>query len=166
MSVATITEVRQYLTFQLDEEVFALDVASVREVLDYTAITRIPRTPPFLRGVINLRGSVVPVVDLRLAFGLSATEKTVSTCIVVVEVSLEGESTIIGALADRVEEVVDLEPGQIQPPPHMGLSIRTDFIKGMGQRDSQFVMILDFDQVFSEEQLRSLKAATATETNE
>lgn len=157
MSVDTITETCQYLTFKLDNEVFALDVATVREVLDFTAVTRIPRTPDFMRGVINLRGSVVPVVDLRLAFGMSATEKTVSTCIIVVEVLLEGEKTIIGALADSVEEVIDLEPEHIQPAPRMGTAIRTEFIRGMGKRDSRFLMILDIDRVFSGEQLAGLR---------
>src|SRR3954470_23251347 len=113
MSVSGIVETRQYLTFKLGEEVFAIDVAKVREVLDFTAITKVPRTPDFMSGVINLRGNVVPVVDLRLCFEMSHTEKTVNTCIVVVEMILEGESTVIGALADSVEEVIDLEPDQI-----------------------------------------------------
>jgi len=159
MSVDAITETRQYLTFKLDHEVFALDVATVREVLDFTTVTKIPRTPEFMRGVINLRGSVVPVVDLRLAFGMSATEKTVNTCIVVVEVSLEGDTAIMGALADSVEEVIDLEPEQIQPAPRIGTSIKTDFIRGMGKRDSNFLMILDIDRVFSADQLAGLRAA-------
>jgi len=159
MSVETITDIRQYLTFKLDKETFALDVATVREVLDFTAITKIPRTPEFMRGVINLRGSVVPVVDLRLAFGMSGTQKTVNTCIIVVEVRLDGETTIIGALADSVEEVIDLEPDQIQPAPRIGTSIKTDFIRGMGKRESQFQMILDIDKVFSAEQLASLRAS-------
>jgi len=158
MSVETITEVCQYLTFKLDNEIFALDVATVREVLDFTTVTRIPRTPEVMRGVINLRGSVVPVVDLRLAFGMTATEKTVNTCIIVVEVTLEGEKSIIGALADSVEEVIDLEPEHIQPPPRMGTAIRTDFIRGMGKRDTNFLMILDIDRVFSGEQLAGLRA--------
>jgi purine-binding chemotaxis protein CheW len=154
MGVDTITEVRQYLTFKLSEEVYALDVAKVREVLDFTTVTKIPRTPEFMRGVINLRGNVVPVVDLRLGFGLSKTEKTVNTCIIVVEVDLEGEPTIIGALADSVEEVIDLEPDQIEPAP----GIKTDFIHGMGKRDSRFIMILDIDKVFSAEDLDLLRA--------
>lgn len=160
MSVDTITETRQHLTFKLDSEVFALDVATVREVLDFTTVTKIPRTPDFMRGVINLRGSVVPVVDLRLAFGMTATEKTVSTCIIVVEVCLEGESTILGALADSVEEVIDLEPEQIQPAPKIGTSIKTDFIRGMGKRDNQFLMILDIDRVFSADQLAGLRTTS------
>lgn len=157
MSVDTITETRQYLTFKLDSEVYALDVATVREVLDFTAVTRIPRTPEFMRGVINLRGSVVPVVDLRLGFGMSATEKTVNTCIIVVEVCLEGETTIMGALADSVEEVIDLEPSQIQPAPRIGTTIKTDFIRGMGSRESNFLMILDIDKVFSADQFSALR---------
>jgi purine-binding chemotaxis protein CheW len=158
MPVACITETRQYLTFKLGGEVFALDVAEVREVLDFTAITRVPRTPEFLRGVINLRGNVVPVVDLRLAFRMSKTEKTVNTCIIVVEVTLEGESVVIGALADSVEEVIDLEPEHIQPPPSIGPSIKTEFIQGMGRRDSDFIMILDIDRVFSSTELEALKS--------
>jgi purine-binding chemotaxis protein CheW len=109
--------------------------------------------------VINLRGDVVPVVDLRLCFEMSRTEKTVNTCIVVAEMLVEGEATVIGALADSVEEVIDLDPEQIQPPPHMGMQVRTDFIKGMGKRDNQFVMILDIDRVFSRQELSAAKVA-------
>ena len=157
MSVIEITETRQYLTFKLGEEVFATDVAKVREVLDFTAITKIPRTPDFMSGVINLRGNVVPVVDLRLCFEMSKTEKTVNTCIVVVEMLLDGDLTMIGALADSVEEVIDLAPDEIEPAPKIGTQIRTDFIKGMGKRDSQFIMILDMDRVFSAEELSAVR---------
>ncbi len=155
MSVCEITETRQYLTFKLGNEVFATDVAKVREVLDLTPITAIPRTPDFMAGVINLRGSVVPVVDLRQCFGMSKTE---NTCIVVVEVLLDSESIVIGALADSVEEVIDLEPEQIEPAPRIGAHIRTDFIRGMGKRDTQFIMILDIDRVFSAEELAAARA--------
>jgi purine-binding chemotaxis protein CheW len=161
MSVTEITETRQYLTFRLGEEVFATDVATVREVLDLTTITRIPRTPDFMSGVINLRGNVVPVVDLRLCFEMSKTEKSVNTCIVVLEMMVEGAATVIGALADSVEEVIDLEPDQIQPAPKIGTQIRTDFIKGMGKRDAQFIMILDIDRVFSAEQISAVRGAEA-----
>ncbi len=159
MPVETITEMRQYLTFKLGDEIFALDVAKVREVLDFTSVTRVPRTPEFMRGVINLRGSVVPVVDLRLTFGMTGTQKTVNTCIVVVEVALDGESVVVGALADSVEEVIDLEPDQIEPPPTIGASVRTEFIQGIGKRESGFLIILDIDGVFSAAELGSLKAA-------
>ena len=159
MSVNEITETRQYLTFRLRNEIFAIDVAKVREVLDLTTITAIPRTPEFMSGVINLRGSVVPVVDLRLCFEMSKTENTRNTCIVVVEVQLDGEATVIGALADSVEEVIDLEPEHIQPPPRIGTQIRTDFIKGMGKRDTQLIMILDIDRVFSVDELSAIHGA-------
>ena len=165
MSVTQITDTRQYLTFKLGNEVFATDVSKVREVLDFTAVTKVPRTPDYMSGVINLRGSVVPVVDLRLCFEMSKTEKTVNTCIVVVEMLLDGESTVIGALADSVEEVIDLEPEQIQPPPRIGTQIRTDFIKGMGKRDSQFLMILDIDRVFSAEELSVVRRVEANQTS-
>jgi purine-binding chemotaxis protein CheW len=106
-----------------------------------------------MTGVINLRGNVVPIIDLRLCFEMSKTESTRNTCIVVVEVMLENESTVIGALADSVEGVIDLEPDQIQPAPRIGTKIRTDFIKGMGKRDAQFIMILNIDRVFSAEDI-------------
>src|SRR5579872_4901859 len=157
MSVSEITDTRQYLTFRLGDEVFATDVAKVREVLDFTTITKIPRTPEFMSGVINLRGNVVPVVDLRLCLEMSKTEKTVNTCIVVMEMLVDGESSVIGALADSVEEVIDLEPENIQPPPRIGVKIRTDFIKGMGKRDSQLIMILDIDRVFSAEEISAVR---------
>jgi purine-binding chemotaxis protein CheW len=153
MSVTEITETRQYLTFKLGDEVFATDVAKAREVLDVTTITKIPRTPDFMSGVINLRGNVVPVVDLRLCFDMTETNTTLNTYIVVVEVSLNGESTAIGALVDSVEEVIDLEPDQIQPAPRIGTRVRTDFIRGIGKRDAQFIIILDMDRIFSEEEL-------------
>ena len=159
MSVTDITDTRQYLTFKLADEVFGIEVSKVREVLDFTTITKIPRTPDFMSGVINLRGNVVPVVDLRLCFEMSKTEKTVNTCIVVMEMSIEGEATVIGALADSVEEVIDLEPEHIQPAPKMGTQIRTEFIKGMGTRDAQFIMILDIDRVFSAEELSAVRTA-------
>ncbi|HKN18611.1 MAG TPA: chemotaxis protein CheW [Dissulfurispiraceae bacterium] len=153
MSVTEIAEATQYLTFKLDEEIFALDVAKVREILDFTDITKVPQTPDFMRGVINLRGSVVPVVDMRLKFGMSKSEKTVNTCIVVAEVTTEGETTVLGALADSVQEVIELEPAQIEPAPRIGTKLRTDFIRGMGKHDGRFVMILDIDKVFSSDEI-------------
>lgn len=161
MAVPGITETRQYLTFKLGEEVFALDVAQVREILDFTTITKVPQTPDFMRGVINLRGSVVPVIDMRLKFGMTRTERTVNTCIQVVEVSLDGERTILGALVDSVQEVFELEPSQIEPAPRIGTRLDTSFIKGMGRRDDQFVIILDIDKVFSAQEISVLTGELA-----
>ncbi|HEY1810042.1 MAG TPA: chemotaxis protein CheW [Acidobacteriaceae bacterium] len=157
MSGSGTTGTRQYLTFRLAREVFATDVAKVREVLDLTSITAVPRTPEFMAGVINLRGSVVPVVDLRLCLAMEKTENTRNTCIVVVEVILDQEVVVLGALADSVEEVIDLEPEQIEPAPHIGTHLRTEFIRGIGKRDGQFIMILDIDRVFSAEELAAVR---------
>ena len=159
MNVSAITETTQYLTFKLGDEVFALDISKVREVLDFAAITKVPRTPEFMRGVINLRGNVVPVVDMRLKFGLTKTEKTVNTCIIIVEISLDGDTTVLGALADSVQEVIDLEPDKIEPPPKIGTRLKTDFIKGMGNRNEQFIIILDIDKVFSVDELSLVQDA-------
>lgn len=156
MGVASITESVQYLTFKLADEIFALDVAKVREILEVTTITKVPQTPNFMRGVINLRGSVVPVVDMRLKFGMSMTEQTVNTCIIVVEVSLDGDSLVLGALADSVQEVVELEAENIEPAPHIGTKLNTDFIRGMGKLDDHFVMILDIDKIFSSAELAEM----------
>jgi purine-binding chemotaxis protein CheW len=156
MGVASITESIQYLTFKLADEIFALDVAKVREILEVTTITKVPQTPDFMRGVINLRGSVVPVVDMRLKFGMSMTEQTVNTCIIVVEISLDGDSLVLGALADSVQEVVEMEAEKIEPAPHIGTKLNTDFIRGMGKVDDHFVMILDIDKIFSSAELADL----------
>ena len=157
MSAEKIIETHQYLTFKLDDEVFALGIDKVREVLDYTSVTKVPQTPEFMRGVINLRGGVVPVIDMRLKFGLPRTEQTVNTCIIIVEVEVEGEITILGALADSVQEVLDLEPQQIEPAPKIGTKLRTEFIRGMGRRDERFIIILDIDKVFSGDELLAVR---------
>ena len=153
MAAETILETTQYLTFKLEDELFALDIGKVREVLDFTTITKVPQTPDYMRGVINLRGSVVPVVDLRLKFGMTVAEKTVNTCVIIVEVNMDGEKVVMGAMADAVQEVLDLEPEQIEPPPRIGTKLKTDFIKGMGKHAEQFIIILDIDRVFTAEEL-------------
>jgi purine-binding chemotaxis protein CheW len=149
----------QYLTFKLDEEVFAVDINKVREVLEFTSMTKVPRMPDFMRGVINLRGNVVPVVDMRLKLGLTMTQKTVDTCVVISEVALDGERTVLGALVDSVQEVIDLDESNVAPPPHMGSRIDAAVIRGMGKRDDQFIMILDLDRVFTADELRASGSA-------
>jgi purine-binding chemotaxis protein CheW len=166
MTVAGITEATQHLTFKLDEEVFALDISKVREVLEYTTVTKVPQTPDFMCGVINLRGGVVPVVDLRLKFDMAEAEKTVNTCIIIVEVTLDGESAVLGALVDSVQEVFEFEPDQIEPAPKIGTKLKTDFIKGMGKRDEHFIMILDIDRVFSTDELAIVQDAGSYEQSE
>jgi purine-binding chemotaxis protein CheW len=159
MSAATSQEPVQYLTFKLQDEVFAVDIAKVREVLDFTSVTKVPRTPEFMRGVINLRGSVVPVADLRLKFGMTKTEKTVNTCIIITEVTVDSETAVLGALADSVQEVVDLEPGQIEPAPKIGTRLKTEFIKGMGKQNDNFIILLDIDKVFSSEDIAAAQSS-------
>ena len=149
----------QYLTFTLDNEQFAVDISKVREVLEFTSVTKVPRTPEFMRGVINLRGSVVPVVDLRLKFGLSRTEQSIDTCVIITEVESKGETLVLGALADSVRAVIELEPGSIEPPPRMGTRVNIDFIRGMGKRDERFLILLDLDRVLTEDELRTVSPA-------
>lgn len=157
-----LAETRPYLTFTLGNELFAVDVAQVREVLDYTTITKIPRTPEYMRGVINLRGSVVPVIDLRLKFGLPAEANTRNTCIIVMEIQFEGETLVLGALADSVQEVFELEPGQIEPAPRIGTRFNNEFLKGMGKRDDNFIIILDIDKAFSGDELLMVQETNAS----
>ncbi len=158
MANSTITETSLYLTFRLGEEMFALDVYKVREVLDLTNITKVPRAPEFMRGVINVRGSVVPVVDMRTKFGLDQVDATRETRTIVMELSIDGEITVIGALADSVHEVVELEPDQIEAPPKIGMRWRTEFITGIGKRNDDFIIILDIDRVFTTDELAQVDA--------
>lgn len=148
----------QYLTFTLDDEQYAISVAKVREVLEHTKITKLPRTAEFMKGIINLRGAGVPVIDLRLKFGLPETPITKDTSIIVMEVvSLEG-SVVVGALADAVHEVVDIEEKAIEPAPRFGTRLAAEFIKGVGKKDDAFIIILDIDRIFNAEEINVLAA--------
>lgn len=146
----------QYLTFTLAEEQYAVEVYDVKEVLEYTTVTRVPRTQDFMRGVINLRGSVVPVIDLRLKFGMGETQKTIATSIIVMEVEIGGDKVTVGTLADSVQEVIDLDESQIEPPPQIGTRIRTEFIRGIGKQDERFIIILEIDRIFTEDELSAV----------
>jgi purine-binding chemotaxis protein CheW len=150
----------QYLTFTLREELFALNIGSVKEVLEHTKITKVPRTPAFMKGVINLRGHAVPIVDMRLKFGMSEGEITVNTCIIIVEVAAgQGEIVQIGALVDSVREVIEMKENEVEPPPKMGLSVDTDFIRGMAKQEEDFVLILDVEKIFSSDELAAVSEA-------
>lgn len=159
------SEQNQYLTFTLDDEVFAVEISKVREVLDFSNVTKVPQMPEFMCGVINLRGNVVPVVDMRCKFGIEMTESTVNTCIIIVEVVMDGESSILGALVDSVQEVLDLEPDQIEPPPRIGTKLNTEFIRGMGKHNDQFLIILDINRVFSHDEISILQGGRVTSTD-
>ena len=157
MSTDTITTT-QYLSFELDKEVFAIDISKVREVLEFVSVTKVPQTPEFMRGVINLRGGVVPVVDMKQKFGIGETEKTINTCVIITEVLLGDEPVVLGVMADSVDEVFFLDSEQIEPAPRIGTQLNTEFLRGMGKRDDEFVLILDIDRVFSAGELELVQA--------
>src|SRR3954469_12291692 len=148
-TLTTAAEPAQYLTFKLGDELFAIQVAQVREVLELSQITKVPTAPSYLRGVINVRGKATPVVDLRLKFGLPSTPDKLETRVVVMELELEGETTVVGGIADSVHEVIELDAGQIAPPPRVAMRWRNELIKGMGRRGEQFIIILDINAVFA-----------------
>jgi purine-binding chemotaxis protein CheW len=142
-------EQHQYLTFLLADEMFAIGILSIREIIEYGVVTDVPMTPPFIRGVLNLRGAVVPVIDLALRFGRPAQENTKRTCIVIVEIEAANGSQQMGVVVDAVSEVLEIPAAEIEPPPEFGARIRNDFIKGMGKIDGKFVIVLDLNRVMS-----------------
>ena len=161
METQITLEVNQFFTFILGGEVFAIDISQIREVLELTQIKKVPQTPEMMKGVINLRGSVVPVIDMRLKFDMGEIENTVDTCIIIIEIMLGEEKTMIGALVDSVKEVMDLDSDHIEPSPKIGTQLNTEFIKGMGKHDGQFVIILDIDKIFSSSELELVQQAVA-----
>lgn len=154
-----MSETNQYLTFKLGEEVFGLDVIQIKEILEYIKITKIPQTPDFMCGVINLRGSVVPVIDMKQKFGMGQIERTVNTCIIVVEIEIEEEKTFLGALVDSVQEVFELEASDIEPAPKIGTRLKNEFIKGMGKKSDRFIILLDINKVLSISELELLQSS-------
>lgn len=160
MNKETITKVNSYLSFNLGEEEFAAHVGKVLNILEMTKITEVPKSPDYMKGVINLRGAVLPVVDTRIKFGMTPTEYTTNTCIVVMEVEMEGEIVQVGALVDSVQAVLELDEAQIQPPPSIGSKYKSDFIYGMAKVEDNFIMLLDMEKVFSSDEIVSLKEKT------
>lgn len=146
----------QYLTFTLGEEVFAMDIRTVREIIQYGPMTTVPLMPDFVRGVINLRGAVVPVIDLQARFGRPAANVGKKTCIVIFDSMRDGERVELGLLVDAVSEVIDIAAAQIEPPPNFGASVRRDFIRGMGKVASRFVIILEPDKAFDVNEMAQL----------
>lgn len=162
MAETNTTSGQQYVTFSLGEELFGVEVTRTREILSMTPVTRVPQTPDYLLGVINLRGQVVPVVDMRLKLGLPAGKETADTCILVVEVQIDGEVITVGALADAVREVLDIRTDQIEPPPRLGTRLKTEFISGMGKIDDQFMILLNIDRIFNSEELSFIQDVDQT----
>jgi purine-binding chemotaxis protein CheW len=146
----------QYLTFGLGKEVFAMDIRTVREIIQYGPTTTVPLMPGFVRGVINLRGAVVPVIDLQARFGRAPALIGKKTCIVIFDAVRSGERVELGLLVDAVSEVIEIAPQQIEPPPNFGTAVRRDFIQGMGKVADRFVIILEPDRAFDVEEMAQL----------
>jgi len=159
-------DVNQYLTFILGGEVYGVSILVIKEILEYHEPTMVPMMPDFIRGVINLRGSVVPVVDLSLRLGKTSTEVAKRTCVVIIEIQHEEERMEIGVVVDAVNEVLDIAPENIEAAPNFGAKIRTDFINGMGKVDEEFVVLLNIDHVLSIEELSMLDSASKTPVTE
>ncbi|KQU71623.1 MULTISPECIES: chemotaxis protein CheW [unclassified Rhizobacter] len=153
-------EPAQYLTFMLAGEMFAIGILAIKEIIEYHSLTEVPMMPDCVRGVINLRGAVVPVMDLLARFGRPPSPVTKRTCIVIVEVESEGERQVIGVVVDAVNEVLDIDLADIEPAPAFGARIRTDFIHGMGKVRGKFVILLNVDHVLSLDDLGTLAEAT------
>jgi purine-binding chemotaxis protein CheW len=152
----------QYLGFYIGGEEYAIGILRVREILEYDTVTKVPTTPPSIRGVINLRGSVVPVVDLAVKFGLPESVVSKRTCIVVVEVDLDGERAVMGVLADAVSQVIDLPASEVEPPPPFGTRVRVDCLIGMGRAGRKFVLLLDIDKLLSLDELEITRQEAGT----
>ncbi|WP_374324745.1 chemotaxis protein CheW [Azonexus sp.] len=154
------TEQQQYLTFMLGEEMFAIGILAIREIIEYGQLTEVPLVPRFIRGVINLRGAVVPVIDLSVRFGRSAGEITKRTCIVIIEIAEtpDAQAQQMGIVVDAVSEVLEIAPADIEPPPAFGTRIRTDFISGMGKVGGRFVVLLDVERILSLDEVAVISA--------
>ncbi len=151
----------QYLTFVLGAETFAIGILSIKEIIEYSSLTDVPMMPPYVRGVINLRGAVVPVIDLAVRFGRPSAPVTKRTCIVIIEVMANDERQVIGIVVDAVNEVLDIPAADVEPPPAFGTGIRTDFILGMGKVHNKFVILLDVNHVLAFEELANLDLPAA-----
>jgi len=158
--------INSYLTFKLENEYFAANVSKVLNILEMTKITKVPKSPPYMKGVINLRGAVLPLIDTRLKFDMPETEFTTNTCILVLEIEIQGDTIHVGALVDSVHEVIELEKKHILPPPSIGSKYKSEFIEGIAKVDEEFVMILDMDLIFSTDELSMLKDSFTTTEHE
>lgn len=156
-SVSNSEAKRQYLTFVLAGEVYAFDVLKLRDIIEYSKITKVPKTAPFIAGVINLRGNVIPVVDLRIKFGMPISEISIDSSIVIVEVDMDGENVVIGTIVDSVKEVIELADSAIEAAPKLGGGINSELLLGMGKTDDGFIIIFDAEKVFSIQELSNEK---------
>lgn len=166
MSIEKDNGVQTYLSFRLSEEVFAINVSKVINILEMSHITRIPKAPEYMKGVINLRGNVLPVVDLRVKFGLTETENTVDTSIIVLSIDLNEEPVLLGIQVDAVREVLELKNSEIAAAPTIGTKYNSGFIEGMWRMEDKFIMILDINKVFSTDEVIDFKEQLEQSANE
>jgi purine-binding chemotaxis protein CheW len=150
-------KINSFLSFKLGEEEFAAHVGKVLNILEMMSITAVPKAPDYMKGVINLRGTVLPVVDTRIKFGMEPTVNTPNTCIIVLEVKIDEETIHLGALVDSVQAVIELDNNQILPPPTIGSKYKSEFIEGVVSIDNRFIMILNMDAIFSFEDITRIK---------
>jgi purine-binding chemotaxis protein CheW len=156
VAAAPVEQAAQYLTFVLGAETFAIGIMAIKEIIEYSSLTEVPMMPTYVRGVINLRGAVVPVLDLPVRFGKAASAVTKRTCIVIIEVLLGSERHTLGLVVDAVNAVLDIPTSEIEPPPAFGASIRTEFIRGMVKVNSKFVILLDVDHALAADEVQAL----------
>jgi len=164
MTTATkeIAGQQQYLTFLLADEEYAISILKVKEIIEYSTVTTVPKTPKWVRGVINLRGAVVPVVDLAMKFGLELKPVTKTTCIVIVETQFESQNTTMGIIVDAVSQVMDLTAEGVQPVPEFGTRVKVDYLLGMAQLGKKFALLLDVDKVLSTDELLHLNGVASS----
>jgi purine-binding chemotaxis protein CheW len=163
MSEEIKNNIESFLTFKLGKEIFAVNVEKVLEILEVPSITSVPRSPEYMKGVINLRGNVLPVIDSRIKFGMPPADQTINTCIVVLNVEMDAEEIVIGALVDSVQEVLEIKTTDIQPSPSIGSKYKAEFINGMYKLNEVFVIMLNIDKVFSADELIIVKETTVAE---
>ena len=156
VAAAPVEQAAQYLTFVLGAETFAIGIMAIKEIIEYSSLTEVPMMPTYVRGVINLRGAVVPVLDLPVRFGKAASAVTKRTCIVIIEVVLGSERHTLGLVVDAVNAVLDIPTSEIEPPPAFGASIRTEFIRGMVKVNSKFLILLDVDHALAADEVQAL----------
>lgn len=154
-------KINSYLTFKLEDEIFGANVSKVLNILEMAKITKVPKAPNYMKGVINLRGAVLPLIDTRIKFDMGETNYTTNTCILVLDIDMAGESVHVGALVDSVQEVIEIDEASIQPPPSIGSKYKSEFIEGMAKINDDFIMLLNMDLIFSTDELSLLRDSSS-----
>lgn len=160
MNLPAVVATAQYLSFFIAGEEYAVGILQVREIIEYDTVTRVPSAPDWIRGVTNLRGSVLPVIDMAMKLGMPPSAVHARSCIVVAEVTFQGEKLVMGVLADAVGQVLELGSADIEPPPAFGTPVHAEYLVGMGRAGRKFILLLDIDRVLNSQEIRAASAAT------